>query len=613
MRGTITVKGTNRNGYPYGIIESAGKKYYFDERNLQNGITMGDLSIGDWVEFDASKANNSRDIAININPIPRTGLFVIGNLCNFKTCFSEITRKSKQLVDPTTLNSYVEQIWNGGKIGILCYDENLKQVGTDSNEIAYFLIALGDEYKDEENKQLYEGYIKGIPSALKEHISINQGICVDTQENCLQKLLRYPYEVCKKNISDAINYLSRQEQDEDTNQKLVKQSLDKAIKDGTFYTQNNNKKWIDFFKLDGIKTLEGDDIFITSIKAIKTKVLAYSREDLKDEILSLNRYHIGNLEFEDSRAASKFFEQLSNEAMCEKWGFNNSVLRSYLGHTYSHLIVEDNKLEEKIVEDKDLENKKKIKGLVSDENGISLKEERKIFNSGLLNKFFRPIFISGKVGKFKIEFGNECFEWELLKDLKIHSANDSIIRRNFPDKQEPAMASYFESTDQVVFNSKLPIYLYDEHIFDDGLKNSRMSKKYQDQYDLIKNDKDKMDKFITKISGEFDTAVKRVQLMAERNYKLALPQFFRTKDDMQFLLPIYLSGNSDIQPDCALAVSLEKQIDPQTQEITQYYVGKTILTLDMAYNNARLIAKPDIFWLDPSWLKASKDESDNDD
>lgn len=603
MRGTITLQGTNKLGYPYGLIESAGKKYYFDGRNLQNGITMGGLSIGDWVEFDASKANNSSDIAINVNPISRTGLFVIGNLCNSKTCFSEITQKSKQLVDSTTLDSYVEQIWNGGNNGILCYDENLKQADTNSNKIAYFLIALGDKYKDEENKQLYEGYIKGIPSALKEHISINQGICVDTQENCLQKLLRYPYEVCKKNISDTINYLSRQEQDDDTNQKLVIQSLDKAIKDGTFYTQNNNKKWISFFKLDGIKTLEGDDIFITSIKTIKTKVLAYSREDLKDEILSLIRYHIGNLEFDDSCAAKKFFEQLAHEAMRENWGFNNSVLKSYLEHTYSRLIMED----------KELEDKKKIKDLVSDENGISLDEKRKIFNSGLLNEFFRPIFISGKVSKFKIGFGTECFEWELLKDLKIHSSYDSIIIRNFLREPEPAMASYFESTDQVIFNSKLPIYLNDKHIFDDGFKNSRMSKKYQDQYDSVKNDKDKMDKFITKISGEFDTAVKRVQLMAERNYKLALPQFFRTKDDMQFLLPIYLSGNSDIQPDCALAVSLEKQIDPKTQEITQYYVGKTILTLDMAYNNARLIAKPDIFWLDPSWLKASKDESDNDD
>ena len=28
-----------------------------------------------------------------------------------------------------------------------------------------------------------------------------------------------------------------------------------------------------------------------------------------------------------------------------------------------------------------------------------------------------------------------------------------------------------------------------------------------------------------------------------------------------------------------------------------YYRGVTIFTLDMAYNNARLIAKPDVFWL----------------
>ena len=42
---------------------------------------------------------------------------------------------------------------------------------------------------------------------------------------------------------------------------------------------------------------------------------------------------------------------------------------------------------------------------------------------------------------------------------------------------------------------------------------------------------------------------------------------------------------------CVLALSLD------TKGKNYYYRGETVLTLDMAYNNARLLAKPDVFWL----------------
>ena len=39
------------------------------------------------------------------------------------------------------------------------------------------------------------------------------------------------------------------------------------------------------------------------------------------------------------------------------------------------------------------------------------------------------------------------------------------------------------------------------------------------------------------------------------------------------------------------------------------YRGTSILTLDMAYQNARLIAKPDSFWLEPDRIAVSRDSS----
>ena len=71
------------------------------------------------------------------------------------------------------------------------------------------------------------------------------------------------------------------------------------------------------------------------------------------------------------------------------------------------------------------------------------------------------------------------------------------------------------------------------------------------------------------------------------NYKIAVPQYFDGK--IQLLLPLYLLEKS--QPDLALVVT--------KNQLGNSYQGHTCLTMQMAYNNARLIAKPDSNWLIP--------------
>jgi len=55
------------------------------------------------------------------------------------------------------------------------------------------------------------------------------------------------------------------------------------------------------------------------------------------------------------------------------------------------------------------------------------------------------------------------------------------------------------------------------------------------------------------------------------------------------LIPIYLTNAET--PDLALALSRE--------ENSRRYIGRTCLTMEMAYNNARLIVRPDSDWLKP--------------
>lgn len=81
------------------------------------------------------------------------------------------------------------------------------------------------------------------------------------------------------------------------------------------------------------------------------------------------------------------------------------------------------------------------------------------------------------------------------------------------------------------------------------------------------------------LNGAIDTMKKRVSA----NYKLAIPQYYDGK--IQLLLPLCLM--SDNKADVAIAVTKKDKC----------YQGHTCLTLDMAYNNARLIAKPENNWL----------------
>ena len=85
----------------------------------------------------------------------------------------------------------------------------------------------------------------------------------------------------------------------------------------------------------------------------------------------------------------------------------------------------------------------------------------------------------------------------------------------------------------------------------------------------------------------FDGAVKRAKHMIDANYKTAVPQYYKGR--IQLLIPICLVSES--VPDLALVVS--KNV------AGNHYLGHTCLTLDMAYNNARLIARPDSAWLKP--------------
>lgn len=87
---------------------------------------------------------------------------------------------------------------------------------------------------------------------------------------------------------------------------------------------------------------------------------------------------------------------------------------------------------------------------------------------------------------------------------------------------------------------------------------------------------------INRVKDAVDLSVKRVGW----NFKTAVPQYYPRVRRLQLLLPINLL--SDEEADMALAVE---------RTPSGSYLGHTVLALDWAYKNARLICRPDSDWL----------------
>ena len=83
----------------------------------------------------------------------------------------------------------------------------------------------------------------------------------------------------------------------------------------------------------------------------------------------------------------------------------------------------------------------------------------------------------------------------------------------------------------------------------------------------------------------FDGALKQTKRMLEADYRTAIPQYYN--HSIQLLLPICLRHPG--KPDLALACM-------KTSDGSKY-LGRTCLTLRMAYHNARLLARVDRSWL----------------
>lgn len=196
------------------------------------------------------------------------------------------------------------------------------------------------------------------------------------------------------------------------------------------------------------------------------------------------------------------------------------------------------------------------------EKKIELSEDGQFacFNTGLVTSHQEPIYASFETNR-NPEVEPWVFKgWFRRGDYKLNV---------FPEL--PDIAHYFSDPTCLVFDASKDLRVNIEHIIEETPRD-RFPDPYKSQDDYALQ---------TVLRGAIDNAKERVR----RSYKTAIPHYYMGQ--VQLLLPLCLTNPQHAD----LALVVEKH--------ATFYRATTCLTLDMAYNDARLLAKPDRDWLQP--------------
>ena len=196
---------------------------------------------------------------------------------------------------------------------------------------------------------------------------------------------------------------------------------------------------------------------------------------------------------------------------------------------------------------------------------------------------------AGKAGQFfHVENEKACFHTGLYNGrykgiyafFDRNHKKDSMLQwyfRGFCDELSPWLRyieplpqkpSYYISQKDVGFHSDWPIRVKVEHILGDTENLARIPLKIRKAKNL---------------PLLLETAVELGRRKAVVEPGLVVQQGYQRK--IQYLLPIYLTNME--KPDLAMTLS----------SMDGYYLGHTCLTLEMAYLNARVVARPIAPWL----------------
>ncbi len=311
--------------------------------------------------------------------------------------------------------------------------------------------------------------------------------------------------------------------------------------------------------------------------------------------------------FHWSRIPNLKIKELAEKALAEKWYYgaanaadaeNYPILKNYLAYTFKRLVFED----------------KILYGDVAD--AAHAGEEYAAFNTGLVDQKYEYIY-----ALFKKNTMSPQPYWYLLDFVVAGEQSGKTLARLFYPL--PKRADYFENQFRnMVYDTstqllcdythiiverigRFPLCFLQENcppnmldidgikleeVYPKHAKDSERKHYFEQLGERIRNTPMVLNNLKNRLEAAIHLTLKRV----EWNYKTAIPVYFPTRNLCSLLLPLCLSEESQV--DLALVV------EPLQSGA---YQGQTVLPLDLAYNNSRLLTRPDSDWLRPDSIQSN--------
>jgi hypothetical protein len=261
------------------------------------------------------------------------------------------------------------------------------------------------------------------------------------------------------------------------------------------------------------------------------------------EYASMGRIR-GNEDLQSGTGDADCFDELAEIAEPERWDSpdshgrpGNRILRNYIRYTFERLHQQN--------------------GI-----GVNSAETHSAFNTGLATPSQQAIY--GLFVPHHRQEGKWYFRgWRTRSDRELMQNFDVL----------PELATYTDNPADYIYDRSRELVVNVDHIIGDPGNLERFPAQIRSNPHLAR----------IALAGAKDGAEARVR----RNYKAAVPSWYPAHDELQLLLPLSMTAPEHV--DLALVVSREGE----------FYRGHTVLTMEMAYNNARLLTRPDSDWLIP--------------
>lgn len=343
---------------------------------------------------------------------------------------------------------------------------------------------------------------------------------------------------------------------------------------------NKTKKYVRIMA-DGepLSSVANDSkIRIFSSRVSKSNKENWKRQSAHDKLMSFAIFPKGGY--------NSAIKELADKALHENWFYgseeddpgNFPILRSYIEHTFERLQAQD--------EEHACDPTWEHKILTTDRNAV--------FNTGLVDRLYEPIYALFNRNLNESSDRRWCFWCFVKSNDKEHQYLTRIFGTNLPSP-----AHYYDCSSELVYDIRAKIGSYNwDHFIDncarlpkDFLKDNgprfdydhlNKASDYKQLAELIKEDGRSMNRIKSRIMDAIEHAIKRVMW----NFKTAIPIYYPGSKQISLLLPLALVDEDIID------VALVLEATPSGA-----YIAHTILTLEMAYNNARLITRPQSDWL----------------